>query len=87
MRRMSRVNTNGYYTRRAAEYLHGGIDRVADRSAHLERRLQHSYRRLDKDAHELYSTVRSSVHGHPWMAVGGSAAIGFLIGFLSSSRR
>lgn len=89
MRRMSRVksNGNGHYTRRAADYLHEGIDRLAERGARLERRLQDGYQRVDKDAHEIYSTVRGSVHEHPWMAVGSSAAIGFIIGFLSSSRR
>jgi ElaB/YqjD/DUF883 family membrane-anchored ribosome-binding protein len=89
MRRMSRVKTNGssYYTRRAAQYLHDGIERLADRGERLEQRLQDGYQRVDRDAHELYSNVRDSVHQHPWMAVGSSAAIGFIIGFLSSSRR
>lgn len=89
MPRMSkaRKNGNGYYTRRAAGYLHGGIDRIAERGEQIERRLHDGYHRVDRDAHELCSTVRSSVHEHPWAAVGGSAAIGFLIGLLSSSRR
>lgn len=88
MRRMSKItNGNGYYTRRAAQALHEGIDRLADRGEQLERRLQDGYQRVDRDAHEIYSSVRSSVHHHPWRAVGSSAAIGFIIGFLSSARR
>lgn len=79
-------NDSGYITQRAAGYLHGGVDRVAERGERLERRLHDGYETLDSEMHRVGAGVRSAIDSHPWMALGGSAAFGFLIGLLSGRR-
>lgn len=76
--------SNGYITQRAAGYLHDGVDRVARGGERLERRLQDGVEKIDSEAHRLLHSVRGSVGEHPWMAVGSSAALGFIVGLLSS---
>jgi ElaB/YqjD/DUF883 family membrane-anchored ribosome-binding protein len=77
---------DGYFSRRAADYLHQGVDRVADTGETVERRLQNGYQLLDTQAQRLNSNVRGMVEHYPWAAIGGSVAIGFLVGMLSGRR-
>lgn len=89
MARSSRTHKrrNGdYISQRAAEYLHGGVDRMAAQGERLERRLQDGYEYIDTEAHRLHANVRGTLGEHPWMAIGSSAALGFLVGLLSSRR-
>lgn len=79
-----RKTSNGYITQRAAGYLHDGVDRMAVRGERLERRLHDGVEKIDTEAHRLFHNVQGSVGEHPWMAVGGSVALGFLVGLLSS---
>ncbi len=79
-------NSNGHITQRAAGYLHGGVDRMAEQGERLERRLHDGYELLDSEAHRVGAGMRSAIDSHPWMAVGGSAAFGFLIGLLSGRK-
>lgn len=84
--RTLRKRNGDYVTHRAAEYLHDGVDRVAARGERLERRLQDGYEYIDAGAHRLQANVHSTVSEHPWIAIGSSAALGFLAGLLSSRR-
>jgi ElaB/YqjD/DUF883 family membrane-anchored ribosome-binding protein len=84
--RTSRSRSNGHLTQRAAGYLHGGVDRMAAQGERLERRLHDGYETLDTQAHRLDAGVRDTIGAHPWMAVGGSAMLGFLFGLLSGRR-
>lgn len=82
----SQKKRNDYIAQRAAEYLHDGVDRVVARGERLEQRLHDGYDRLDAQAHRLSENVHDTVGHHPWATIGGSVAVGFLVGFLSSRR-
>lgn len=77
---------NDYVAQRAADYLHDGIDRVVARGEQFEQRLQDSYGRLDAQAHRLNDNIHETVGHHPWATIGGSVAVGFLVGLLSARR-
>lgn len=83
----TRRKSNGdYISRRAADYLHQGVERAADGGEYVERRLQDGYQLIDAQAHRLGGNVKGIVEQHPWAAIGGSVAIGFLVGMLSGRR-
>ncbi|MDR2876944.1 MAG: hypothetical protein LBV36_02745 [Chromatiales bacterium] len=75
--------TNTHISHRAAGYLHDGVDRIAVQGERLERRLQDGVEKIDHEAHRVMGHVKGSVGEHPWMAVGGSVALGFIFGLLS----
>jgi ElaB/YqjD/DUF883 family membrane-anchored ribosome-binding protein len=84
----------GYVTRRAADYLHDRVDRVANSGEFVERRLRGAYRGLQSGyqligsrAQRLSRNVKETVGGHPWTTMFGSMAVGFLVGMLSTHRR
>lgn len=76
----------GSTARRFAEHLHEGVDRVAERGERLESRLHDGREQFDEEAHRLVTRVSGLVRGSPWLALGGSVAIGFVIGALSRRR-
>jgi len=84
--RQKRRSSDDYVVQRAAEYLHGGVDRLVEQGERLEQRLHDGYERIDAEAHRLNSNVQTSVGQHPWMTIGGSVAVGFLVGMLSARR-
>lgn len=84
--RTRRKGNGDYVARRAADYLHQGVDRVADTGEYVERRLLDGYQALDTQKQRLNTNIRSTVESYPWMTIGGSAALGFLVGVLSGRR-
>lgn len=84
--RVQRKRSDDYFVQRAAEYLHDGVDRMVEQGGRLEQRLHDGYDRIDAEAHRLNSNVQATIGHHPWMAIGGSVALGFLVGMLSARR-
>jgi ElaB/YqjD/DUF883 family membrane-anchored ribosome-binding protein len=84
--RKGKSNNDGesYITKRAAGYLHDGVDRIASRGERIEQRLHDGASRIDDEAHRFLYGVRGGVNHHPWVAVGGSVALGFIVGLLSA---
>lgn len=73
-------------SRRFAERLHEGVDRAAEQGERLERRLSEGREHLNEEAHHLGAGVLDFVRANPWAALGGSIAIGYLLGALSRHR-
>lgn len=84
--RTSKQRSNDYISQRAAGYLHDGVDRVAAQGERVERHLHDGYELLDAQAHRVDEGMRNTIGSHPWMAVSGSAVLGFLLGLMSGRR-
>lgn len=69
--------------RRFAERLHEGVDRAAEQGEKLEKRLHEGREQLGEEARHLNAGLMEFVRNNTWVALGGSIAIGFLIGALS----
>lgn len=72
----------GSTARRFAEHLHEEVDRIAERGERLESRLHDGREHLGEEARRLNASVAGLVRRSPWLVLGGSIAIGFLIGAL-----
>lgn len=79
-------NTGASTTQRFAERLHEGVDKAAQKGERLEERLHESRENLDEEARRLNAGVIRMVRTNPWLALGGSIAIGFLLGAISRRR-
>lgn len=73
-------------SRRFAERLHEGVDRAAERGERLEQRLSEGREHLSDEARHLSAGVLEFVRTNPWVALGGTIAIGYLLGALSRHR-
>lgn len=78
--------TGSSTSRRVAERLHEGVDRAAERGERLEQRLNEGREQLSDEARHLSAGVLEFVRTNPWVALGGSIAIGYLLGALSRHR-
>lgn len=78
--------TGSSTSRRFAERLHEGVDRAAERGERLEQRLSEGREQLSDEARHLSAGVLEFVRSNPWVALGGSIAIGYLLGALSRHR-
>ncbi len=78
--------SSGSTARRFADQVHEGVDRVAEHGERLESRLHDGREQIDEEAHRLATRVSTFVRRSPWLALGGSVAIGFMIGALSHRR-
>lgn len=74
------------YARRTADRLHDGIEHMADRGERLERHLRSGCRRIHHDARAASSVLGTFVQDRPLLALGSSAAAGFLIGLACRMR-
>lgn len=79
-------NSGTSTTQRFAERLHEGVDKAAVKGERLEERLHESRENLDEEARRLNAGVMRIVRSNPWLALGGSIAVGFLLGAISRRR-
>ncbi|PLX59934.1 DUF883 family protein [Sedimenticola selenatireducens] len=73
-------------SRRVAEELHERIDQAADRGDEFERKLHERGAKVQDKARNLKGGISRIAHDNPWALVGGSVALGILIGSLASRR-
>lgn len=73
-------------SRRVAEELHERIDRAAERGDEYERKLHERSAQAQEKASELKGGLSKIAHDNPWALLGGSMALGILIGSLASRR-
>ena len=73
-------------SRRVAEELHERIDQAADKGEKLERSLHEQGVLAQGKTHELTSSLSRIARDNPWAVVGGSVALGVLIGALTRRR-
>ncbi len=76
-------HTGNSKTQRFAESLHEGVDKAAEKGARLEEQLYESRENLDEEARRLNAGVLRAVRKNPWLALGGTIAVGFLLGAMS----
>ncbi|OMH33622.1 YqjD family protein [Motiliproteus sp. MSK22-1] len=73
-------------SRRVADQLHERIDQVADHAEQSERSLHDLSANAQTKTQELSSGLTKVVRDNPWTAVGGSVALGVLIGMFARRR-
>jgi len=73
-------------SRRVAEELHERIDQAAERGDEFERKLHEHGAQVKDKTEELTGGLNRFAHDNPWMLVGGSVALGVLIGSVMSRR-
>lgn len=73
-------------SQRVAEELHERIDRAAERGDEYERKLHERSAQVQEKAGELKGGLSKIAHDNPWALLGGSMALGILIGSLASRR-
>lgn len=74
------------FSRRAAEQMHEQIDKAADKGEQFERSL---YERTDKAkdrARDVSQRMDGMARENPWLAIGGSVALGIVIGAFLARR-
>lgn len=67
-------------TERAAKQIHEGVDRLAVQSGRLEEQLRTRGGKIGESTRELGGDVKRLVQQNPWAVLGGTIAIGFLLG-------
>jgi ElaB/YqjD/DUF883 family membrane-anchored ribosome-binding protein len=77
---------NDSVSRRVADELHERIDKAAEKGEQFENTLHDRGARVNEKAHELNSDISRLARDNPWAVVGGSVALGFLIGALTCRR-
>lgn len=73
-------------SKRAAEHMHERIDQAAEKGEQFERTLHEQSADAQAKARELGDRVSTAARNNPWMAIGGSVALGIVIGALMSRR-
>lgn len=73
-------------SRRVADDLHARIEQAVEMGERLEYGLQERGERLQERERDLSSNLSQVVRDHPWAVVGGSVALGILIGVLTRRR-
>jgi ElaB/YqjD/DUF883 family membrane-anchored ribosome-binding protein len=79
-------NSGNSTTQRFAERLHEGVDKAAEKGERLEERLHEGRVNLDEEARRINAGVMRIVRKSPWLALGGTIAVGFLLGAISRRR-
>ncbi len=73
-------------SRRVADELHERIDQAAERGDEFERKLHERSAQMQEKGRELKGGISRIAHDNPWALLGGSLALGILIGSLASRR-
>lgn len=73
-------------SRRVADDLHERIEQAVEMGEQLEEGIHERGERLQARERELRGSLTQVVHDHPWAVVGGSVALGFLLGVLGRRR-
>jgi ElaB/YqjD/DUF883 family membrane-anchored ribosome-binding protein len=73
-------------SRRVADELHERIDQAAERGDEFERKLHERSAQVQEKGRELKGGISRVAHDNPWALLGGSLALGILIGSLASRR-
>lgn len=76
-------STSASTSRKAADRLHDGIDRAAEAGERLESNLRKQGAHLGAKADQATKSLKSYMHEKPWVVLGSTIAIGFLLGSLS----
>ncbi len=79
-------NSGDSTAKRFAERLHEGVDKAAEKGERLEERMHESRENLDEEARRINAGVLRIVRKNPWLALGGTIAVGFLLGAMSRRR-
>lgn len=69
-------------TEKAADALHGAVDKMAEKSAWAEEQLRKSSQQATQTSHELADDVKKYVHTHPLASLGMAVAAGFILASL-----
>lgn len=72
--------------RKVAEGLHERVDRAAAKGENLERSIHEKSAQAQQKAGEMSQTIKNLAAEKPWMVVGGSIAIGFVLSALLNRR-
>jgi ElaB/YqjD/DUF883 family membrane-anchored ribosome-binding protein len=73
-------------SRRVADELHERIEQAVEAGERLEHGLYDRGEKLREKEQDLSSNLSQIVREHPWAVVGGSVALGVLIGVLTRRR-
>ncbi len=76
-------SATGSTTKRAADALHEGIDKAAEKGEKWEKTLHEKSKQAKEKSHELNGTISQMMRDKPWVVLGGAVALGVLIGTLT----
>lgn len=74
------------FARRAAEQMHQRIDQAAEKGEQFERSLYEQSGQAKDKARKMSRRMEVVARDNPWLAIGGSVALGVVIGALMSRR-
>ncbi len=74
------------FARRAAEQMHEQIDKAAEKGEKFERTLYEQSGQAKVKARDVSRRMDVMARENPWLAIGGSVALGVVIGALMSRR-
>lgn len=70
-------------TRHAADRLHDQVENLAEKGERLEQQIRERSNELGENARDLGAGMTRFVRRHPWSVLGGTVAVGFLLGAMT----